>query len=142
MQPKNSKQPTSRSYPQPDKSSHTLLSYFFKIHFNMILPPTHTHTHTHLIDPTFVHRWANMKHVRKQRLLNTTSSKNILNKSIYTVSWKDNKVNTGPNITDRRYECRSLKNSQYKRTIGTNHEIKKLLKINKSLSFDKNSSTE
>jgi hypothetical protein len=51
--------------------------------------------------------------------------KNILNNCIYATNvGRDNKVNTGSNITDRRHECRSLKNSQYKRTTGDNQEIK------------------
>jgi len=34
-----------------------------------------THTLTHFIDPTFVHRWMNVKHVRYSMLLNATWSK-------------------------------------------------------------------
>jgi hypothetical protein len=41
--------------------------------------------HIHFIDPTFVHRQVNMKHVRKCRLHNATWSKNILTKNIYSI---------------------------------------------------------
>jgi hypothetical protein len=37
----------------------------------------------------------NVKLVRKCGLFNTTSSKNILNKSIYTIYVRENTVNTG-----------------------------------------------
>jgi len=33
-----SQQPTTNRYPEPDQSIPTLLSYFFKIYFNIILP--------------------------------------------------------------------------------------------------------
>lgn len=57
--------------------------------------------------------------------------------------WKYYSINTWSNITDRKYECRSLKNSQYKIPTEAYQETKKtLIKIHKSQSFDKNSSTD
>jgi hypothetical protein len=43
---------------------------------------------------------------------------------IQNVCWRDNEVDTGSNITDRRYECGCVKNSQYKRCTGDNQAIK------------------
>ena len=43
---------------------------------------------------------------------------------IQNICWRDSEVNTGSDITDRRYECGSVNNSQYKRCIGDNQAIK------------------
>ena len=43
---------------------------------------------------------------------------------IQNVCWRDNEVNTGSDITDRRHECGSLNNSQYKKSTGDNQEVK------------------
>jgi len=39
---------------------------------------------------------------------------------IQNVCWRDNEVDTGSNITDRRYECGGVHNSQYKICTDTN----------------------
>ena len=38
--------------------------------------------------------------------------------------WKENKVNTGSDITDRVYELRGLNSNRCKRLTGDNQEIK------------------
>ena len=43
---------------------------------------------------------------------------------IQNVCWRDNEVNTGSDITDKRYECGSVNKSQNKRCTGDNQEIK------------------
>ena len=63
------------------------------------------HTHTHFIDATFVNQRMYMKHVTYYRLLNTTwSKKHIKEKYIQNICWKNNEINTGSDLTDRR--CR------------------------------------
>ena len=44
---------------------------------------------------------------------------------IQNVCWRDNEVNTGFDITDRRHECVSVNDSQYKIRTGDNQDIKK-----------------
>ena len=43
---------------------------------------------------------------------------------IQNVCWRDNEVNTGSDITDRRCECGSVNNSQYKKYTVDNQAIK------------------
>ena len=64
---------------------------------------THTHTHIHFNDATFVNQHMYVKHVRYYILLNTTwSKKHIKKKYIQNICWKNNEINTGSDLTDRR----------------------------------------